>query len=53
MSSEFSDLLATWYTEEELEEKYREFANFQTEIITREETRREIAVEIYSKRNVN
>ena len=46
MSSEFSDLLATWYTEEELEEKYREFANFQTEIITREETRREIAAEL-------
>ena len=54
MSSEFSDLLATWYTEEELEEKYREFANFQAKLTGRKEgeeigvdkCRREIAAEL-------
>ena len=37
MSSEFAELLSTWYTEEELEEKYREFALFVLNIVTSKE----------------
>ena len=35
MSSEFAELLSTWYTEEELQERFREFANFKAKLIRR------------------
>ncbi len=44
MSSEFAELLRIWYTEEELQERVRDFANFQAKLTGREETRREIAM---------
>lgn len=37
MSSEFSELLSIWYTEEELKERIREFDNFQAKLIGRKE----------------
>ncbi len=37
MSSEFAELLSTWYTEEELQERYREYANFKAMLAGRKE----------------
>ncbi len=37
MSSEFAELLSTWYTEEELQERYREYADFKANLAGRKE----------------
>lgn len=49
MASEFAELLRIWYTEEELQERYREFANFQAELAARKEVQREIAAELIQR----